>query len=300
MTLDCPRCRRPVAVGRRQCLYCGADVSARAPAAKDKGPQPPRTAMAPSAIPGSALPERVLVVVALEGVDAARLSAAFGISRYEAGQWARRGGYHLHRAAADAEAAAARERLAAQGIAAFTFDEAAVRAAAEPEPALGGRFDGQALRVRTPAGPVDIAGADLLLVVKGPITREHPPMDSLRWARTATLEPGFRFHLHRRDAPRPVEIDPAAFDFGHRARESSLLEIAGWITALAAAAPVDDGFRRSAPALALAAPAAGAAARPEDALRTSAAPPLAILDNVAQFRFYSAWRGAVERQARLR
>ncbi len=239
----------------------------------------------------------MLVVVTLEGVDAALLPAAFGISPYEAGQWARRGGYHLHRAVAAADAAAERERLAVQGIAAFTFDEAAVRAASEPEPARGGRFDGQALRVRTPGGSVDISGADLLLVVKGPITREHPPKENPRFARTATLDPGFRFHLHRRDQPRPVEIDPAAFDFGaHRARESSLLEIAGWITALAAAAPVDDGFRRITPALA---PAAGAAG-PADALRTSAARPPAILDNVAQFRFYSAWRGAVERQVRPR
>jgi len=245
--------------------------------------------------------ERMLVVVALDGVDEGRLTAAFGISQYEAGQWARRGGYHLHRAVPAAEAAAERARLAVQGLAAFTVDEAAVRAAAEPEPALGGRFDGQALRVRTPGGPIDLSGADLLLVVKGPITREHPTKEILRFVPAATLDPGFRFHLHRRDPPRPVEIDPAAFDFGaHRARESSLLEIVGWITALAAAAPVDDGFRRITPALAPAAPAAGAAARPEDALRTSAAPAPAILDNVAQFRFYSAWRGAVERRVRPR
>jgi hypothetical protein len=245
-------------------------------------------------------PERVLIVVALEGVEAARLAAAFSISRYEAGQWARRGGYTLHRATGAADAAAERDRLAGEGIAAFTLDEAAVRAAAEPERALGGGFDGAALRVRTTTGSVDIAAAHLLLVVKGPITREHPSTDNLRWARTASLDPGFLFHLHRRDRPRPVEIDPAAFDFGaHRARESSLLEITGWITSLAAASPVDDGFRRITPALAPAAPA-GAAVGPADALRTSGARPPAILDNVAQFRFYSAWRGAAERQARRR
>jgi hypothetical protein len=245
-----------------------------------------------------ALPDRALVVVSLEGVDVSRLPAAFGISRYEAGQWARRGGYHLHRAAPAAEAVAERERLAGQGIEAFTVDEAAVRAATEPERTLGGSFDSQALRLRTPAGPVEIEGADLLLVVKGAIIREHPPTERLRFARTSSLEPGYRFHLHRREQPRPVEIDPAAFDFGaHRARESSLLEIAGWIAALAAAAPVDDGFRRITPALAPAAPATGPA-RLEDALRTSATPPPATLDNVAQFRFYSAWRGAVEREAR--
>jgi hypothetical protein len=296
---DCPRCRRPLAVARRQCVYCGADVS---PDTRDRRAGPRKEhAAPPDAIPETPRPERALVVVALEGVDPARLPAAFGISPYEARQWARRGGYHLQRVAAPADAAAYRERLAVEGITAFTFDEASVRAAAEPEPALGGRFDGQALHVRTPGGSIDVAGADLLLVVKGPITREHLPMEGHRWARTATLDPGFRFHLHRRDPPRPVEIDPATFDLGaHRARESSLLEIAGWITALAAAVPVDDGFRRISPALSLAAPATGPAARLEDALRTSAARPPAVLDNVAQFRFYSGWRGATERQVRPR
>jgi hypothetical protein len=287
-----------VAAARRQCLYCGAELSAPAAAVR---PRAPASAAVAGGIPGSTLPERVLVVVSLDGVDAGRLAAAFSISPYEAGQWARRGGYHLHRAVAARDAAAERERLGGHGIAAFTLDEADVRAAAEPEPALGGHFDGDALRLRTPAGSADIAAPDLLLVVKGPVTREHPPRESPRFARTATLDPGYRFHLHRRERPRPVEIDPAAFDFGaHRARESSLLEIAGWMAALAASAPVDDGFRRVAPALAPSVPAEAAAARPEDALRTTSAAPPAILDNVAQFRFYSAWRGAVERRARAR
>jgi hypothetical protein len=291
--MECPRCRRPVPAGRPQCLYCGTAVSALAPAAKDEGRPPSRSA--PSAIPGSALPARALVVVALAGVDAGRLAAAFGLSAFEARQWVRRGGYHLHRAAAPADAEAERERLAAQGIAAFTFDEATVRAM--PERALGGRFDGPVLRVRIPGGPADITGPDLVLVVRGPITREHMPKESLRVARTATLDPGFLFHLHLRDRPRAVEIDPAAFEFaGPRAHEGSLLEIAGWITALAAATPVDDAFRRATPALAPAAPAAGL----EDALRKSVAHPPEILDNVAQFRFYSAWRGAWERQVQPR
>jgi hypothetical protein len=241
--------------------------------------------------------ERVLVVVALDGVEAARLVSAYGISRYEAAQWARRGGYHLLRAAAPGDAEAERERLAGQGIAVYTIDEAEVRAAAEPEAALGGRFSDQALHLRTPGGPVEIGGPDLLLVVKGPIAREYPPREGERFVRTATLEPGFLFHLHRRERPRPLEIDPAAFEFGvHRARESSLLEVAGWIAALAESAPVDDGFRRITPALAPSAAATGLA----NALRTSASPPPARLDNAAQFRFYSAWRGATERLARAR
>ena len=287
-----------MAVAREQCLYCGADLSALLPVAPDARRHSPPPS--PAALP-PARPDRVLVVVGLDGIDQARLQAAFGLSSYEAGQWARRGGYQLHRALVPADAVAERERLAARGIAAFACDEADVRAAAEPEPAVGGGFDGAFLRVRTRGGAVVVAAAELLLVVKGPIAREHPTNENLRFPRIATLDPGFRFHLHRRDHLRPMEIDPAAFDFGaHRAGESSLLEIAGWIGALTASVPVDDGFRRITPALAPVLPPAGAASKPEDALRTSALPPPAILDNLAQFRFYSAWRGAVERQARAR
>lgn len=297
--MTCPRCGRPVAMARRQCLYCGAELApgaTRDPRAEAR-PEPPA---GPPAIPGSALPERVLVVVDLDGVDAERLAAAIGVSPYEARQMARRGGYHLQRAAAPADAAAYRERLAVEGILAFTVDESSVRAAAEPEPALGGGLESGVLKLRTAAGPVDAAGGEILLVVKGPITRELPPLESRKWSRTATLEPGFRFHLHRRHPLRPLEIDPASFDFGApRSGEGSLPEIAGWVAALGAEVPVDDGFRRLAPALGPAAPAAGPAARLEDALRGSTRA-AAILDNVAQFRFYSAWRGAVERLARPR
>jgi hypothetical protein len=292
----CPRCGRPVAVARPQCLYCGAPVSSLEATDRRAHPRPPA-----DAAPGAPRLERVLLVVGLDGVEAERLRAAFSISPYEAEQWARRGGYHLHRSAAAEHASAERERLAAHGIPAFTFDEATVRDAAEGEAAMGGSFDGQRLRVRTGADTVEIAGTDLLLIVKGPITREHLPMETVRFARTATLEPGFRFHLHRREAARPLEIDPAAFDFGaRREREGSLLEITGWVAALAESAPVDDGFRRVTPALAPAGPPAGPAARLEEALRTGAAKAPTAMDNVTQFRFYSAWRGAVERAVRSR
>jgi hypothetical protein len=261
--------------------------------------RPPREAVtAPPALPASALPERALVIVSLEGAPAALLSTALGLSAYEGAQWARRGGYHLHRAAAPKDAEAERARLSALGLQVFSLDEAAVRTAAEPEAVTGGQLEAGAARLHTAAGVVEVGAEGLLLIVKGPVTRELPPLDSLRWSRTASLEPAFRFHLHRREPSRPLEIDPSAFDFGaHRAGDSSLLEIARWVAALSTAVPVDDGFRRLSPALAPATPPAGAAARLEDALR-SGPRAAAILDNAAQFRFYSAWRGAVERAAR--
>ena len=292
--MNCPGCGRPVAVARPSCLYCGAALSAATVAAAEKSRE--------AVLAGDPAPreERALVVVRLDGAGEGALAAALGLSAYEASQWARRGGYHLHRAAPPAEAAADRERLAAHGVDAFVLDEAPVRAAAEPETALGGTFDGEALQLRTEAGPLRLSAPDLLLVVKGPIAREHAPRaDRLKFLRTASLDAGFRFHLHRPAGDRPVEIDPAGFELGAaRAADSSLLEIAGWMARLGQGVPVDDGFRRLPPALAPATPAAAALGRADEALRQSAGREAGILDNLAQFRLYSAWRGAVERLRR--
>jgi hypothetical protein len=288
-----------VAVVRPQCLYCGAPLPAAVsvpPPEGERTPVPPTETRA----------DRALVIVALDGVEPSRLTAGLGWSGYEAAQWARRGGFHLLRALAPADAEAERARLASHGLTAFTFDEAGVREAADPVTVLGGGCSEGTLRLRTRGGPLDLGAADLLLVVKGVISREHPAikLNSPRSAARipmATLEPGFRFHLHRRGVPRPVEIDPAEFDFGAaRASESSLLEVAGWIAEITRDVPVDDGFRRISPALAPVIAPPGAASTLESALRSGGPAPPPILDNLAQFRFYSAWRGAVERTARPR
>ena len=126
----------------------------------------------------------------------------------------------------------------------------------------------------------------------------------MKRARTATLESGFRFHLHRRDDARPLELDPGAFDFGGNGPgTSSLLQLTAWVQELTRGAAVDDGFRRLPPELGVAAAAAGGPLAAADALGARAAlraeAPL-VLDNLRQFRFYSAWRAAVERRASRR
>jgi hypothetical protein len=114
------------------------------------------------------------------------------------------------------------------------------------------------------------------------------------------LDQGYRFHLHRREDPRPLELDPAAFDFGLPSlTESSLLLLASWVEKAAEGVPVDEAFRREAPALGPAAPeTSGIAAAlhgPADTRKEDAAQ---VLDNLEQFRFYSAWRGCAARRAR--
>jgi hypothetical protein len=288
-----------VAVARPQCVYCGAAVPAAA--VEEAARQAAEVAAAPSLGAGAvtAGPARALVVLDLEGADPQALASGLSLSGFEASQRVRRGGWQLHRIAPAEEAAREAERLAGAGLRVVALPEAEVRAAARPVPVAGGSWAGDGLVLRTEAGPLTPRPDGLLLVVRGPITREYLAPARTRKVRTATLDQGHRFHLHRRDDPRPLELDPVAFDFGVPSlTESSLLLLSSWIEKAAAGVPVDDRFRRETPALQPAAPeTAGIAAalgggggRPKEDQSQ-------VLDNLEQFRFYSAWRACAHRRA---
>jgi len=195
------------------------------------------------------------------------------------------------------------KRLAGAGLAVLVAAGEAVKAAAEPELLVGGRLEPGLLRARGEGAERELRAADLLLVVRGPIRREYQAQPRLRRLMTATLAEGYRFHLHRRSAARPLEIDPENFEFDgwEGAAASSLLRVAGWLEAMTAAAVVDDGFRFLSPALGAAEEAGGGRLDARRLLGKRLAESgrdegtRQILDNVRQFRAYSAWRGAAER-----
>ena len=244
---------------------------------------------------------RLLVILRIGDADPGALARALGLAAADAAHRARRGGWQLLRIA---EPEAAREqaaRLVDAGLVAMLVPEADVRASARPVVALGGEWTGHQLSLRTTEGPARAAATDLLLTVQGPITREYQTSQEVKRARTATLEAGYRFHLHRRGEPRPLELDPGAFDFGAGgAGSSSLLQLTGWMQDLTRGTVVDDVFRRLPPELGVAEAAAAGPLAAADALGARAPGrgegPL-VLDNLRQFRFYSAWRAAVERGA---
>ena len=186
----------------------------------------------------------------------------------------------------------------------YALTEDTVRRAARALVALGGEWNQDVLSLDTEEGPLSVGTADLMLLVRGPIAREYqvPPDQSARRPRLPGLEDGYRIHLHRRRDARPVELDPGAFDFGrHRPGQgSSLLELSSWARELGQATPVDEQFRRLPPVLAPSQPPSGALKAAAVLQRTvSKGQELAlILDNLEQFRYYSAWRAAVERQRR--
>ncbi len=311
--MTCPSCHRPIAVARPRCLYCGAALpeeivaALRTPpdvAALTELPGVPASPLVPAA-PRHTPADRALVLLDLTGADPAVVARALGVPVFEAGQRVRRGA-QVHRIGPAAEAQAEAARLAQEGLAAVLIAESAIREAT-PLYARGGHRSAHTLVVRIEDAEVEVSASDLVLVVRGPITREYQAsapaggvieqMRSLKRLRLATLEQGYRFHLHRRDDPRPIELNPDAFDFGAAgaAGGSTLLALAAWVDDLSRGARQDDGFRLLAPVLAVSTEGSGLAGAMRRRNEARGPETNAVLDNAAQFRFYSAWRGILER-----
>src|SRR5260221_1456683 len=305
---ECPACRRPVAMVRATCVYCGAAL----PAAAVEEAAKSAAAAAPAPPPAEALPaSRSVLVIDFDSGTEDEVAAALGISRFEAGQRQRRGGLQLLRIGEEGEAQETASTLRERGLHVVAVPEQEVRT--PPLLALGGAQQGDALHLKLADGPLVLRDEDLMLLVRGPILREYQPSVQIRRFQTASLEGGYRIHLHRHGDLRPVELDPQNFEVGFTVTGSSLLELLGWLEKVAPRVQVDDSFPRITPVLGQAAPptsgvmaaTAGLQRAPRSSglgnwpSRTSSAPkvePPAVLDNVAQFRFYSGWRAAVGRR----
>jgi hypothetical protein len=294
---NCTRCQRPIASSRPTCLYCGAPL-AQAPVA----PEPAGVAAGPAG---------QLVGFWLGEVDAPTLADALGIDLYAARQRVQRGGAQFWRSLDQAEARAEAGRLAAAGLKTWLFDEHAVRAHGQPRQALGGGLAQGRLRLRFEQATLTPEVHDLLMVVRGPIAREYQrdparsPGARERKHPPAPIEPGYRFHVHMREPAAPLELNPAAFEFDEdEDGRAAYLTLHRWAQKLGERLPVDDGFRYVVPALN---PAQAEASR--EAIFMGGAESRGgghkrderlLLDNLAQFRFFSAWRGLAERERTLR
>jgi hypothetical protein len=299
---ECPSCRRPVAVARERCVYCGEPLPGHI--VEELKPSPDREPAHPWSLPRAAAPpapDRSLLVLDLDAATTVELGAALELSAYEADLLARRGGFLLHRILRPEAAETERERLAAAGLRVEVVPESETRV--PPCRAVGGERGQGSLTFRTDEGAITLRGEDLLLVVRGPIARQYQPSYRGRRVETASLDEGFRVHLHRLANPRPVEIDSSNFEFGASASGSSRLQLEYWLDEIGEGVPLDNEFRRLPPALGVAEPeptqgplAAASAlgrARRRDSRREGES---VVLDNAAQFRFYSAWRAALERR----
>ncbi len=312
---SCPSCRRPVAVARASCLYCGAPLPA-AVADEARSAARAATSPAPARLPAAELeaPVRTLVVIDLASAEASALARATVISAYEATLLIRRRGLHLHRVLPPEQAEREAARLAAAGFAPLLVPESEARL--RPLRATAGELAPAGLLLRTEEGSLELARRELLMVVTGPIARQRQASGKPSKVVLATLEESWCVHLHRVADPRPIEIDAGSFEPGFAPTGSTELELRAWLDVLAQSATRDDGFRLLTPALAPAeAPVPGALSAVESlrARRPAAADPRLVgerrpssgtaeervlLDNRAQFRFYSGWHAAAERRRR--
>jgi hypothetical protein len=303
----CPQCARPVAAAQPRCVYCGGELPAEAVQAaaaaraaleaewaREGATSTPTPAT--GGAPDTPTPPRVLLVLEIASADEDALARALSLSAFEAGLRRRRGGPDLHRILPAAQATEEAGRLRAHGLEVLEIAEDEVRRA-EPVRITRGTAETDALALDGDEGPLRVAEADLFLIVRGVITREYQSTPEARLQRRlATLDPGYRVHLHRRGNARPVELDPAALDFGPGGAPSGAqLQVTSWIDRLFPGVPRDDSFRVVIPALAPAAPVAGGNAAATAALAWPGRERRAVLDNLAQFRFHSAWRGAARR-----
>jgi len=287
---SCPACGRAVALARASCLYCGAPLG-EAAGPPEPAREPPADAPADESAP------RMLMLVDLARDEPATLTAALGISRYEADLLVRRGGLHLVKAAPEADALAEAETLRGLGAHPLVVPEAEVRA--RPLACLAGELRTEGLWLRSAQGSLTLAPGAPLLIVSGPIARERQATDAPRKIVTARLEEGFRIHLHRREPAPPLEIDSLNFEVGFAASGSVRLELEAWLARALSGVPRDTGFARLPPVLGPAEPEPkGGALAAAGSLRASsreAEGPL-LLDNLAQFRFYSGCLAAVARR----
>ena len=291
----CPACGRPVAVARASCLYCGAALP------EALRPAPVSAAQKPADSPAEVIADRSLLVLELTNVTAESLAALTGQSPWDASRLVKRGGLHLHRLLEPAVAEDLAASFRAAAIGAWVVPEKEARL--PPLCASRGERSGEQLLLDTAEGRIALGAAELLLVVSGPIAREPGPRLERRRFDSVRLHDSWCAHLHRGADPRPLELDPRRIELGFTVTGSTQLELESWVEALGREVPRDDGFRREAPALAPppATEEGRSVAWPFGVARPTARPgfgsePPPVYDNLAQFRFYSGWRAAVERR----
>lgn len=306
--MTCPSCGRPVATARPTCLYCGASL-----------PEETQTAAAEAAARvlqaknlshleastggfGPEAPRRVYVILDTTA-SIESIVDAFGISPWEAQQWQIASSFRLVRIAPEGRHEAMEAPLVASRHL-HTIPEKIVTESRTPRfvEFVGASPGTLALSLEDPetltARRLELEPSAVLLIVSGPIKREKVrEAASYKKPSDTRLDDGWLIHLHTRDDPRPLEIDPGRTKFETSGPASAHMLSLELVRRLENAAVHDAFFRNVVPAL-------SPGADPLDELREMASakkggakePKRVVLDNMAQFREYSAWRAAIERR----
>ncbi|MEO6401891.1 MAG: hypothetical protein ABIP62_07740 [Vicinamibacteria bacterium] len=309
--MKCPSCGRPIAMARPTCVYCGAKLSVElldeAASAARRVLQSKSLAGLEKAAKGSS-PDQVwrrYLILDTKDASVASLASACRASTWEARQWQAASRYRLLKVTRETDAPI-ESALREHRLPFFALSEEVVAAARSPLLLEAVDPTAAPLKVtfRTEAdGPSmtrDIRNDDIAILLSAPIRREKVKEATSRHAQPdIRLEDAWLMHLHLKNEPRPFELDPRRVAFEGGGLTSAHMRSLELLRRLAVDVPHDEAFKNTVPALSPGTDPLIDLARLKTPPKSGAKDAkLVVLDNVAQFREYSAWRGAVEK-ARL-
>ncbi len=304
----CPACARPIAMARANCVYCGAALSAEglqaAALAAQRILQTRSLANLEAVAKASARdhPPRRYVVIDTSVAGVETIADACGISAWEARQWQAASRYRLIRVSNEPADGPLESGLKAKGLRVLIVPDETVVRSRNPIPleSIDPFADPAQCTVREDPEAPPLRKAlrehDLALIVSASIKRERV-MDqtSRRTPADTRLEDAWLVHLHLKGEARPWEIDPLRTAYEGAGLASAYMRTLELVRRLQAFAPHDEAFKNVVPALSPGTdPLKGLESFASAPRKKGKDPKVVVLDNVAQFREYSAWRGAIE------
>ncbi|MEO8500104.1 MAG: hypothetical protein ABI565_04260 [Vicinamibacteria bacterium] len=309
----CPACSRPIAMARANCVYCGAALSSEAIAGAAQASQKVLQsknllnleAAATARVREQASRRYLIIDTASAPVE--RLAEACSVSAWEARQWQAASRYRLLKISTEPANGEFESGLRERGLVPLVVPDDTI--ARSRNPVLIESMDPNvsplqcSLREDPEAAPSrrELREQDVMLILSASIKRERVKDQAPSRARADTrLEDAWLIHLHVVGEPRPWEIDPLRTSYEGPGLASAFMRTLELVRRLSTLAPHDESFRNIVPALSPGAdPLRELQALAPAAKKKAKEPKVVVLDNVAQFREYSAWRGAVEAMQRL-
>lgn len=307
--MKCPACSRPVAMARGNCMYCGAplpqEILDAAAGAAERVLQSRSLAGLETAAKGpdaDQVPKRYVVIdTSITSPDI--IASACSVSIWEARQWQANSRYRLLKISQEAGEDRLESNLRGMGLEALVVSGETVARARNPIPIESIDVNAQPTTCLVRENPEalpsrrEMRERAIALIVSGPIKREKQRPQTSKVRLDSRLEDAWLVHIHLHAETRPWELDPRRTAFEGPGLASAHMQTVELVRRLKASVAVDETFRNVVPAL-------SPGVDPMDDLPRMKNEPgkpqdkqekAVILDNVAQFREYSAWRAAIER-----
>ena len=295
-------------MARGTCVYCGAslplEIREAAASAAQRVLQSRTMAGLESAAMGNDFErQKRYLVIDTTAQTAEVLAEACGMSVWDARQWQAASRYRLLRVMLEPQVSEPLSDLRAKGLNPLVVQGDAVAQARSPIPIESIDISAHPLQCTLREDPEggtsrkELPEPKIALIISAPIKRERQKELRSRIRQDTRLEEAWLVHVHFRHETRPWEIDPRRTAYEGPGLASAHMRTLELVRRLSTVAPFDEAFKNIVPALSPGAGPSnelqglqGGGAKPRDK-----EPKTVILDNVTQFREYSAWRGTIER-----